>query len=569
MDGPTVDFFYRDDVFDFIVRHSQYIESFADNKDVIVAKTLSGRYDICYTENKNIDEIKSVLGTGAISAASILLGIGSILHLESSGIIAVENHPYIDLFGQGVIIGFVDTGIDYTQDVFKYEDGSSKIISIFDQSQKSENPVDGFSVGTEYTREQISAALASDNPYDIVPQRDTSGHGTFLASVAAGRRISEDFSGAAPDCEIIAVKLREARPFYRELYAIPDNIENVYESTSVMVGIDYIIQKARQLRKPVVICLGLGSNSGSHDGFSLFEEYLSGVSNIRGVCICNSCGNECQARHHMAGKIEEGTKTANIDIKVGEDGGNIYLTIWNSASDKMSVSLISPTGETVGRVPSRIGFEVSHQLVLEPAFVSVEYHYPVEGTGDQLTLVKVINATPGIWTFTLYGDLVLNGTFNCWLPITRFGTKNIEFLSATPYGTITVPGTMLGGICCGAYDHLNRSLFFESSWGPTRSLAMSPDLVAPGVRISGYYPTGPGAMSGTSVASAITAGACALVMEWGIVQGNDPSLSTYQIRAYLIRGCTRKETISYPNTQWGYGELNLMQTFLRLRETLY
>ena len=569
MNESIIDFVYREDVFDFMVRHSQYIENFADNKDVIVAQTLAGRYNICYTEDKNINEIKKALGTSAISSAPILLGIGSILHLEAAGITAVESHPYLDLSGQGVIIGFVDTGIDYTQNIFRYEDGSSKIISIFDESQKSYNPPAGFNVGTEYTNEQINAALASSNPYDIVPQRDTSGHGTFLASVAAGRKDSDDFSGAAPESEIIVVKLRTARKFYRKMYAIPDNVEDVFESNAVMVGIEYIILKAKQLKKPAVICLGLSSNLGSHDGYSLFEEYLSGITNIRGVCLCNACGNECQARHHMTGKIEGSSKTANIDVKVGDEGGNIYLTIWNSASDKMSISLVSPTGETVSRVPSRIEFEVSHQLVLEPALVSVEYHYPVEGTGDQLTLVKIVNATPGIWTFTVFGDLLLNGTFNCWLPITGFGTENIEFLSATPYGTITVPGTMIGAICCGAYDHLNGSLFFQSSWGPTRSFAMSPDLVAPGVKVSGYYPTGPGAMSGTSVASAITAGACALLMQWGIVQGNDPSLSTYQIKAYLIRGCTRNETISYPNTQWGYGELNLMQTFFRLRETVY
>ena len=569
MNESIIDFVYREDVFSFMVRHAQYTESFADDKDVVVAQTLAGRYDICYTEDKNEGMIRKTLGTGAISSASILLGIDSTLHLEAAGITAVASQPYLDLSGQGVIIGFVDTGIDYTQDIFKYEDGSSKIISIFDESQKSYNPPEGFNVGTEYTNEQINAALASSNPYDIVPQRDTSGHGTFLASVAAGRKDIDDFSGAAPDSEIIVVKLRTAREFYRKLYAIPDNIEDVFESNAVMVGVEYIVQKARQLKKPVVICLGLSSNSGSHDGYSLFEEYLGGVSNLRGVCLCNACGNECQARHHMTGIIAKGSKTANIDVKVGDEGGNIFLTIWNSASDKMSVSLISPTGETISRVPSRTEYEVSHQLVLEPALVSIEYHYPVEGTGDQLTVIKVVNATPGIWTITVFGDLLLNGTFNCWLPVSSLGSKNIEFLSATPYGTITVPATMNGAICCGAYDHLNDSLYFQSSWGPTRSLAMAPDLVAPGVKISGYYPTGPGEMSGTSVASAVTAGACALLMQWGIVQGNDPALSTYQIRAYLIRGCTRNETISYPNTQWGYGELNLMQTFLRLREIMY
>jgi subtilisin family serine protease len=95
---------------------------------------------------------------------------------------------------------------------------------------------------------------------------------------------------------------------------------------------------------------------------------------------------------------------------------------------------------------------------------------------------------------------------------------------------------------------------------------LKPDFTAPGVDVGGVYPTGYGKMSGTSVAAAITAGAGALLLQWGIVNQNDISMSTYHIRAYLIRGCSRSETIVYPNQQWGYGSLNLLQTFSRMRE---
>ncbi|MCI1269927.1 MAG: S8 family peptidase [Ruminococcus sp.] len=566
MDKAIYDFINSPNTFDFIIRRTDYLDSFENDKNIMVSQTLKGRYDLCYTDISYLPEIQQILGTSFISSTSILLGIQDTLHLDTAGIIPVQYQPYLDLKGNGVIIGFVDTGIDFTQKIFRYEDGTSKILYIYDQSEKSENPPDGFYIGTEYSNEQINKALSLENPYDAVHQRDTSGHGTFLASVAAGRSDSYDFSGAAPDSEIIAVKLKKAREFYLNRYAISSDTNDVFESNAVILGVEYIVKKAKQLGKPVVICLGLGTNFGSHDGFSIFEEYLSSISNIRGVCICNAAGNECQTRHHMQGKIDKNIKSANIDVKVGTNGGNVYLTIWNSASDIMSASVRSPTGEIVGRLSARSGNTITQKLVLEPSVVSIEYFFPLEGSGDQLTVVRIYDATPGIWTVTVFGDYILNGVFDSWLPLVDFSSKGTEFLSPTPYGTITVPATMIGSISCGAYDHLNNSLYFQSSWGPTRSLAMAPDIIAPGVKITGYYPTGLGAMSGTSVSSAITAGACALLMQWGVILGNDPSLSTYQIKTYLIRGCTRNETMSYPNTQWGYGTLNLIQTFYRLRE---
>ena len=196
----------------------------------------------------------------------------------------------------------------------------------------------------------------------------------------------------------------------------------------------------------------------------------------------------------------------------------------------------------------------------------VAYYFPLEGSGGQLSTVRILNATPGIWTVSVHGEIILNGMFHAWLPLTGFGAPGVEFLNASPYYTVTVPSMALGAISCGAYDSVKNSLYINSSWGPTRSEQMAPDLVAPGTNVSGIFPTGPGSMSGTSVAAAITAGACALMMQWGVVEGNDPALSTYQIRAYLIRGCDRTASMSYPNTQWGYGVLNLFQSFNLMRE---
>lgn len=565
MNGSVEQIIYSPDTVDFVLRQNAFVDRLLeDNPSILTTQLLAGRYIVCYTDTKTFNSLINQFGSSFVSYISLVLGLLDRASLAAAGVMQVHQQPYLDLRGKGVLLGFVDTGIDYTKPAFRYEDGSSKIQFLFDQTVAGPPP-EGFYLGTEYTNEQINQALKSEAPTQIVPQKDESGHGTFLASIAAGND-SGDFLGAAPDAELIVVKLRKARPFYLNWFSVPPEQENAYESTSVMIGVEYIVKKARQLNRPVVICIGLGTTFGAHDGFTIFEEYLSNTANLRGVCICTAAGNESQARHHTQGIIAEKGATQNIDLKIGEDAGDIILGIWNTISDKISLSVRSPTGELVGRIPSKPGAFSSSSLILEKSTVRVEYYFPYESTGSQLSSVKIINATPGIWTITLYGDIILNGTFHAWLPLTGFVSPTVEFLSATPYYTVTCPSTMFGSISCGAYDNTTGSLFSDSSWGPTRLERMAPDLVAPGVQVGGIYPSGPGTMSGTSVAAAITAGACALMMQWGVVEKNDVALSTYQIRAYLIRGCNRSPTMIYPNTQWGYGTLNLFQTFNLMRE---
>ena len=561
----NADFFYSPDTLDFIVKNNEYLEEYFKNSSKIKAyfPISNNRYFIGYIDRSDAEEVRTALGSSFLSARSLVMGLLDRESLESAGIIQVQEQPYLNLRGQGVVIGFVDTGIDYTLDVFKFEDGTSKIKSIYDQTARG-TPPEGYFSGIEYTNEQINEALKADDPYSVVPQKDEVGHGTFLASVAAGREVG-DFIGAAPDAELIVVKLKEARPYYREMYLIPPEQKNAYESSAVMAGIDYIMKKAQQYNRPVVICIALGTNQGGHDGYTLFEEYLSEISNIGGTCICNAAGNESQAKHHFQGILDKSGDGQNIDIKVGENAGDIYLSIWNSVSDRISVAIQSPTGEKISRIGAKSGTIFRTKLILEKAIVIIEYYFPTGGSGGQSTVVKILNATPGIWSVYVFGEIVLEGTFHAWLPVTGFVSPDVEILTPNPYYTVTVPSTAIGPIITGAYNSQNNSLYSNTSWGPTRLPMMSPDLVAPGVNVGGFYPGGYGTMDGTSVAAAITAGASALMLQWGVVEKNDPLISTYQIRAYLIRGCERDENILYPNNQWGYGKLDLFNTFNQLR----
>jgi len=190
----------------------------------------------------------------------------------------------------------------------------------------------------------------------------------------------------------------------------------------------------------------------------------------------------------------------------------------------------------------------------------MEYYLPLRASGEQFTRIKIIQPTPGIWTITVHGEIVLSGEYHFWMPLTGFIDPDTIFLSPTPNYTVVIPATATGVITCGAYDSRNNSLYSDSSWGPTRLPTVALHLVAPGVNVGGIFPTGQGQMSGTSVSAAITAGACALMMQWGIVDDNETSLSTERIKAYLIRGCVRDMLTEYPNDQWGYGKLNLYNT---------
>lgn len=564
-DNQIQDFIYSPNTTDFIVRANEYyINEIQSYPFIKVTQILSDYFILGYVENSDIEKLGDVLGTNFYSSLPYVVGLQDRSALESSGIIQIQEQAFLELTGNGVLVGIIDTGIDYTNPVFRFEDGTSKIAAIYDQTIPG-TPPENFLFGSEYTKEQINEALLSQTPFEIVPSNDTVGHGTFLASLAAGRSV-DDFRGAAPDSELVVVKLKEASLFIKQNYLVPEENQNVYESTSVMLGIEYILQKARELGKPVAICLGVGTNLGNHDGTTLFEQYIGMVANITGVCVCASAGNESQDRHHTRVVIPNQNSTVDININTQQQQSGIYLSILNSASDRISVSLKSPTGEIVTRIPARAGTTYTSRLVLERAKVTIQYFFPLSISSGQATIVKIENATPGIWTVTLYGDIIIDGTVDAYLPLTSIGYPNVEFLEPDPNYTITVPGTSSAVITVGAYNDEDNSLFINSSWGPTRLPATSPDFVAPGVRINGIFPTGPGVMSGTSVATAITTGACALMLQWGIVEGNATTLDTFQIKGYLIRGCDRDDNRTYPNFQWGYGKLDLYNSFNLIRD---
>lgn len=547
----------------FYAWYTPTFQDFLDQRPYIrLSKILMNEVAILYAPESYMDEIFKDLGSDFLNLYPEIYGLTSKEALDAAGITRVQNQPYLRLTGQGTVIGIVDTGIDYTLPVFRYEDGTTKIRYIWDQTIET-SPTYGVSFGTVYTRDQINEALRSENPLEIVPHRDEVGHGTFLASVAAGRENEEDdFIGAAPDAELIVVKLKKAGDFYREKFLVPKSQENAFESTDIMLGLAFIFQQSLVLKLPAVACLGLGTNFGGHNGKNRLEQYISFVSNVPGIAVCTGVGNESNARHHTEGVIDKSGDERNIDIRVGDDADSLSVYVWYEGWDKISFSLKSPTGEIINRIPFFAGTSFEKKLIIEGSTVRILYHQ----NESRFALIQVLNAVPGTWEITLHGDVIISGKYHAWLPMTGFISPSVEFISPTPNYTTVIPSTSQGCISVGAYNSTNNSLYINSSWGPAANSFIVPDFAAPGVSIEGYYPYGKGTMTGTSAAAALTAGASALMFQWAMPQGNAPVMTGNRLRTVLIRACTRDTTREYPNPQWGYGTLNLIEAFNLFRE---
>ncbi len=542
-----------------ILDTSSFREYVKDKPYIKIGAVLENKYLIAYTK---VDFIANIFEELGFNYSAFYPQIMSLLSKEAndySGITKIQKQPVLRLTGKGILLGFIDTGIDYSNDVFKYEDGTTRIKYIWDQTiNEASNSEFGF--GHVYSSEDINNALKSDDRFKVVPSNDTIGHGTFLASVA-GARSNDDNVGAAPDAEFIVVKMQTVREYFKNQFELPSN-QTLYETTDFMLGIKFIVDKAHELNMPVVICVAMGTNFGSHNGTLTIEEYISMLSNTPGIVFILAGGNESNKRRHTEGKLSTQTNTDLISVKVGENAESAIIYIVSAAWDKFSVGIKSPTGEVINRVPFKIGYRQTKRLLFESSVVIVE-HYP---GNDNYIIVRIRKPTQGIWEITLYGDSMIQGSYHAWLPIYDDGSPDIDFLKPSPNYTIVSPATAMRSIVCGAYNYNDNSLYISSSWGPSRVPRILPDLVAPGVNVSGIFPTGPGTMSGTSVAAAITAGASALLLEWGIVNKHEPGMDSDRIRALLISGCKRDEKMIYPNDQWGYGKLDLYGTFNFLRE---
>lgn len=513
------------------------------------------------------------------SAVPKLYSLLDVTSMDAAGITPAGELPVLNNQGAGVIVGFVDTGINYTDSLFRNVDGSTRIIGIWDQTNNSDNsnnienetakPFSAFSAlyGTQYTAEEINLALNSDNPASIVPTRDENGHGTFLASIAAGNRDERaEFSGAAPQASIAMVKLKPAKQYLRDFYLIQDGAD-AYQENDIMMGVSYLYFLARKYSMPLVVCIPLGTNMGSHMGMSRLGQYLNQVSLSNGSAVITAAGNETGARHHFRAVMDADTDEVTAELRVGEREAGFSMELWAENMGAYTVGFISPTGEVAREISVPLRGENTVSFLLEQTQITVYTQIADVSSGSQFIFMRFENPMSGIWRILIRNSLDIRETFHIWLPVRGFISDETYFLRPDPDTIITDPGNARYLITVTAYDHTKNSIYIHASRGYSLSGRIKPDLAAPGVNILGASVSGRRLtrMSGTSVSAAHLAGAAAILLNWGVLNANYPYLNTPVLKSIFVRGAQRNPALTYPNREFGYGTLNLYEAFLHLR----
>ncbi len=473
--------------------------------------------------------------------------------LIESNITRVQSAP-LSLTGSGVIIAFIDSGIAWEKEEFKDSAGNSRILNIWDQSVQSGTPPEGYLYGTEYVRNDITRAIRGEINIETT---DEIGHGSALASVAAGSSIDGgiSFLGAAPNADIVVVKLKQTKQYLREYYLIPDDVP-AYEEGDIMNAISYCNRLAIAYKKPIVICLGIGTSYGNHTGDLPLPTYLDKIAGFRNRSIVVCTGNEGQSAHHYFGQLQRnegfsGEVYDDVEISVGPNERGFIAELWGTIPNVYWITLRSPSGEIRQGFRPGFGQSQTYRFIYERTVVTLDTILVEPGSGEELFLLRFEEPVEGIWTIRVSLTSEENeGSFHIWLPISQFLSSQTVFLRPNPYTTITNPGYAELSLTVGGYDTGNNGLYLNTGRGFSKNGDIKPDIVAPTVNIS----TSQGVRSGTSYGAAFVAGAAAQFFEWAVTENNEPLIRNRELKNYFIRGARRDSALTYPNREWGaYG----------------
>lgn len=490
-------------------------------------------------------------------------GLLSEQELAASGVLQLREGPYTSLYGRGVLLGFLDTGIDFAEESFRNTNGTTRILALWDQTMTAEEADAGNGetlafYGREFSREEINRALQAENPYEELPSRDENGHGNALVRAAAGSELrqgsgetGEEYGGVAPLASLAVVKLKQAKPYLRNFYQIPEGAF-CYAEEDIIYGVEWLLSVAKRENLPLVVCVALGSNQGNHTGKTVLSHYLDGVAQIPGVCVMTAAGNEGGRGHHFSGKIASGGyEEVEISVESGVNGFTAEL--WAVEPDLFTIELISPAGEVIPRIPGRGSFIRRYSLYFEGGTVDIQSNLYDQSVGTQGIWMRFAGTPAGIWRIRVYAEGEFSGAYNIWLPVTPFLSAEVIFLRPDPYVLICDPGAAREVLTFTAYDVVRDALYTSASYGYTADGRIKPDIAAP---------QGTGLYAGTGMAAAFGAGSAALVFEAAIRREEYIILDTMVIRRLFIAGAER-DSMEYPNRGWGYGKLDVYGAFIR------
>lgn len=546
---------------DFIVKYMQNVENTMELFPGTTFQAVNEIFGILYVPLENTGELE-ITGTSYNSIPKCY----TYMDMEAagaSGITRLHDHPYLKLRGKGTAVAVIDSGIDYQNEVFQNA-GGSRIAYLWDQSLEEESDMGAAKVpyGRLFRKRDIDLALDSENPFSIVPSRDTNGHGTALAGIAAGNMVQgENFTGAAPEATLIIIKVKPAKQYLRNFYLYPPEAE-VFQEDDVMMAIAFAIRQAKELGVPLSICVGIGSSQGAHLGTNALSQYVDYVANFSQVSVSVAAGNEGNTRNHSTGIFSQERERIVTELRVAEREQGFTMEFWGEPPEIYELSIQSPTGEIL-EVSSSIGARTQElSFVFVETKVYVNYILIERQTGYSLVYIRFFHPASGIWKIFTQGKNKQNVQFHMWLPVEGLISQDTYFLEPSPYTTVTAPGDARNSITATAYQHRDGSIYIAAGRGYTPDGMVTPHLAAPGVNVKVPLVRGGfGTRSGTSISAAQTAGIAALLFEWAIIRDNQPFFTGSSVKYYLQRGARREENMQYPNPEWGYGRVDLYHTF--------
>ncbi|MDR1549552.1 MAG: S8 family peptidase [Hungatella sp.] len=547
------------DYYDLIISNA-LVPGFDTGDNITV---LNDKYSLLHIWKNNMDACD--LGRHPYDNFPSLFTLTSKVSMEKSGITNVRRHPDLSLMGLGVTIGIIDTGIDYQHPAFRNRDCTTRILSIWDQTDQSGKPPKDFSFGSEYGKNHINTALKSKDPLSIVPTFDSNGHGTAIASVIAGTPDEEHgFTGIVPQTELIVVKLKEAKQNLKKLFFAPENAL-CYQESDLLLGIRYLLSVSQKTDRPLVICIAMGSSQGGHDGLGVISTYLDQIVQLPKTNVTVAAGNEGNHRRHYFHQSEAAPFCSGFNLKIGRNDKKFTMELWPFPPGKVTIEIFSPNREIVQSISPSADDCQKFSLSLGQTTIWINNVLLEGSTGDQVILVRFDNPIPGIWHFRLTSIEKEPFSFHSWLPSGNLISHETYFYQSDPDTTITAPGNARNPLTVAAYNQFDDSIQVESGRGYSRFGVIVPDIAAPGYQIPCAIPGNQyGSITGTGAAAAHAAGASAMIMEWGYCKGNHTTVTGVQINHMMMRGAQRNGTYAYPNNIWGYGQIDVYRLFQRI-----
>ena len=489
--------------------------------------------------------------------------------IEAAGIESLQLGTVLNLTGKGVIVGIIDTGIDYLCKEFRFPSGETRINFIWDQTilPQSNTIKNNFSIpfGSTYSMDDINKAINDSelglDPYLTVPSKDDIGHGTKMATIIGGNGSVLGTPGVAPNCSFVIVKLLESLDI-KEQFKVDTPI---FTLPVIFTALQFLYDYSINNKVPIMIYLPLGTNSGNHKGGALLEQFIDYISITPGIVVITGAGNEGAYGCHASGILRSISDSGLIYLSVSPNQSFLEVEIWIETPDIMTVDVISPAGESSSFTPVSVSSETSYNFIFEKTTIDLVYSIPDGNSGDELIRINFTNLQAGIWKLRLTPRLFLSGRYNVWITFPGELIKDTYFAPSDPFGTITIPGTSASIITVAAYNQNNNNLLLYSGNALYYEYIDRIDLAAGGVNAPTVAPANKITVAnGTSVSAAIATGACALIAEWSLLNLSIKFPYSNMIKFYLLLGTVRRSGDVYPNNQWGYGMLNVVNIFKTL-----